>query len=205
MPKRIAEDHHMFRNVVGGTTRKELKKWINSGRILRRRGKNGKIAIPIPRIDLPHFRYGQQDTGVGRGEGDQGDVVGKDPAPGKGEDGKAGQEEGESILVDIDMKQILDEMAAELQLPNLKKKQNQTFEEERIKYTSISKVGPASLLHRRKTLQQALRRLAASGKLNEENKIYVPGFNTPVTPLFRFVTICDIVNIRRLKSHRLMR
>lgn len=182
MGKRITEDWNMFRNVVGGTTRKELKKYINSGRILRRRGKNGKISIPIPRIDLPHFVYGPSDEGLGRGEGENGKVVGRDDAPGKGKGNKASQDEGDFIEVQVDMKTILDEMAAELKLPNIQPKANQTFEEERIKYNSISRIGPQSLLHRRKTLQQAMRRLSASGKLNDQ--IYVPGFNKPITPLF---------------------
>ena len=46
-------------------------------------GKKGKdlVIIPLPQIDIPHFRYGdKQQGGVGQGDGDVGDPLG----PGEG-------------------------------------------------------------------------------------------------------------------------
>ena len=77
-PRRIEEDHQQFRDVVGGKIRKELKKFIKTGKIFKNRGKNGKISISIPRIDIPHIVYGENNSGVGRGDVKPGDVIGKD-------------------------------------------------------------------------------------------------------------------------------
>lgn len=184
MPKRITKDHKMFRDVVSGATRKELQKRIKTGQIFRDRGKNGKISIPIPEIHLPHFAYGSPEEGVGRGEGDIGDVVGKEPGKGKKGD-KAGEVTSDGMLVDVDMKFILEALQQELELPNLIKKDSETFEEVKIKYNGISRVGTEALLHKRKTMLQCIKRNAAMGQL--ENKIIVPGYReavqiyTPIT------------------------
>ena len=84
MPRRIDSDHKDFRDIVGGKIRKGLKKFIKSGEVFRRRGKNGKITIKIPAIDIPHFLHGKNPNGVGRGEGNEGDTIGKDKEKAKG-------------------------------------------------------------------------------------------------------------------------
>ena len=58
MPQRINEDHKYFRDVYGGRVRKELGKWIKNGKMFRKRGKNGKIAMTVPRIDIPYIVHG---------------------------------------------------------------------------------------------------------------------------------------------------
>ena len=198
MPRRIKEDHKMFRDVVSGTTNRELKKWIKSGRILRRRGRKGKIAIPIPRIDLPHFIYGRPGEGLGRGPGKDGDVVGEDPGKGKGNQG-ADDTPGDAIEVDIDLDMILDALAEELELPNLKPKDNDTFEEVKIRYCSLSKLGPRALLHKKKTLLQTLKRMSAMGQLSEDHQVRIPGFARPITPL---TPIKDDERFRQWKEFR---
>jgi len=169
----------MFRDVVSGETREELKKWIKTGRIFRSRGKRGKISIPIPRIDLPRFIFGNPEEGVGRGEGDPGDVVREEP--GRQSGNGATEDAGDAMLVDINMEFILAALQQELELPNLKAKPNETFEDIRIKYRSISKVGNEALVHKRRTMLQALKRSSAMGLL--ENKVMIPGIRTPITPI----------------------
>ena len=176
MPRRVEEDHKEFRDIVSGRIRKALKKFIKSGQIVRRRVKNGKISITIPKIDIPHIVYGNSDEGVGRGQGKDGDVIGQDPKPGKGK--KAGQEESEGIVINLDLEEVLKFMQDELKLPNLKKKPNETYEETKIKYNNISLIGPESLRHNRRTLMQTLKRQAAEGTLNELHE--VPGLKDPV-------------------------
>lgn len=179
MPKRIEEDWKDFRDVVSGRIRKALKKFIKSGQITRNRGKNGKISITIPKIDIPHIVYGNSGEGVGRGPGKEGDVVGRDPAKGKGKD--AGEGESEGITINLDLEEVLKFMQDELQLPNLKKKPNEIYDEVKIKYNNISLIGPESLRHNRRTLKQTMKRQAAEGTLN--NLQYVPGLKDPVRVL----------------------
>lgn len=177
MPRRIEEDHKDFRDVVSGRIRKALKKFIKSGQIVRNRGKNGKVSITIPKIDIPHIVYGDSGEGVGRGGGKDGDVIGKDPQKGSNK-GKAGQDEAEGIVINLDLEEVLKFMQEELKLPNLKKKPNETYEETKIKYNNISLIGPESLRHNRRTLMQTLKRQAAEGTLDKLS--YVPGLKDPV-------------------------
>lgn len=179
MPRRVEEDHKDFRDVVSGRIRRALKKFIKSGQLVRNRGKNGKISITIPKIDIPHIVYGNSDEGVGRGPGKDGDVIGRDPKDGKG--GGGGQGESEGITINLDLEEVLKFMQDELELPNLKKKPNEIYDEVKVKYNNISLIGPESLRHNRRTLKQTLKRQAAEGTLN--NLKYVPGLVDPVRVL----------------------
>jgi len=174
LPRRIEEDHKDFRDVVSGKIRKALKKFVKSGAIFRHRGKGGKIAISIPRIDIPHIVFGNGGEGIGRGPGDKGKVIGKDPDEGQ----QAGQGEGEGITINLDMEEVLKFMQEELELPNLLPKENDTFDEIKIKYNNISLIGPESLRHTRRTMLQALKRMAATGEINVLHQI--PGYKDPV-------------------------
>ena len=174
--KRIRIDHDEFRKIISGKLRDNLKKFVTSGRIFRHRGngKGGIASIPVPRIDRPVIVFGKPDDGIGRGPGKPGDVIDKDKEPGKG--GKAGQEAGEGMLIDIDQDEVLKMIGEELKLPNMKPKHTPTYEEIIIKYNNISKVGPMSLVHRRRTIKQCMKRMIASGDWN--NKVQFPGYNT---------------------------
>jgi uncharacterized protein len=179
MPRRIHEDHKDFHDVYSGRKRKELKKYIKNGNIFRNRGKNGKVILTIPKIDIPHIVFGDNGVGgIGRGEGENGKVIGKDKDQGDGKGNKAGQDEGEGIDIAVDLEEILQFLQEELQLPDMKSKPNDTYEEIIKKYNNISLVGPESLRHNARTLKQALKRQCSDGSIN---KLYeIPGFAHPV-------------------------
>lgn len=162
--------------MIDGKLRKELQKYVKTNKFVRLRGKNGKATVSIPSIDIPHFVYGEGESGVGRGPGKEGDVIKRDKQKGKGNE--AGDDEGEGIYVNIPLDYFLDELQKELKLPNIKPKPTQTFEDIKIKYNDISLVGPESLRHNRRTILQALKRQAASGDL--ETLYHVPGATDPV-------------------------
>lgn len=177
MPRAIEEDHKHFRDVIDGKLRKELQKYVKTNKFVRLRAKGGKATVSLPTIDIPHFVYGEGETGIGRGPGKKGDVIKRDPQ--KGKDGhEAGDDEGEGILVSVPLEYFLDELQKELKLPNLKPKPTQTFEDIKIKYNDIALTGPESLRHNRRTILQALKRQAASGDL--DTLYYVPGSTDPV-------------------------
>lgn len=177
MPRRIEEDHKDFRDVYGGRIRKALKKFINNGTIFRTRPDGTRVPISIPKMDIPHIVHGSNDKGAGRGKGNKGDIIKKGKQPGQGGN-KGGQEAADGIVISIEMEEILKFLQDELQLPDLKPKPNETFEEEEIKYNDISKTGPESLRHNRRTMLQALKRLSSTGQINNLHK--VPGFDIPV-------------------------
>lgn len=193
MTHRIDGDHKEFQDVFSGRIRKELRRLINNGSILKRRGKNGTISITVPKIDIPHIVFGNNGNGIGRGEGNPGDVIGRDNK-GKGKNGKPGEGHQDGIEIAVDQEDVLKFLQDQLQLPDLKPKANQTFEEVKIKYNDLSLQGPESLRHNRKTMQQAMRRLAASNKLNELHQL--PGMVQPV----RLIT--PINSDRRYRQYR---
>ena len=178
MTKRIQNDHKRFRDVISGRKRKELKRLIKNGGIVRTRPKGGKVTISIPEIQIPRFVHGTSGGGLGRGPGKVGDTVGKDPKKGGKGGKKAGDTHGEGIQIQLELEEVLKFMSDELQLPRMKPKENQTFEEIKIKYNNISKNGPESLRHTRRTMVECIKRNAAMGNLN--NKIIVPGSDVPI-------------------------
>ncbi len=188
MPKRIQEDHKKFRDVISGRTRRELKRLIKNGGIVRRRPKGGKMIISIPEIEIPHFVFGDNGQGVGRGPGEEGDVVGRDPK--QGQQGGAGEDPGEGINITIDMDEVHRLMEEDLKLPRMKPKPNETFDDVKIKYNDISKVGLNSLRHPRRTMKEAMKRLAMTGELDDLhyiNNSKIPmRLITPINSDFRY-------------------
>jgi len=178
IPKRIHEDHKMFRDVVSGRTRQELRRLMKSGGFLRNRPDGSRFRVSVPGIEQPFFVHGGSDKGIGRGKGDKGKVVGREPMEGDGNGGQAGQEHADGINVGVDLDEFLKMLKAELGLPDMKPKPNQTFDEIKIRYNHISRIGPESLRHTRRTMLQAMKRLACSGELEKLHML--PGMTTPV-------------------------
>ncbi len=115
---------------------------------------------------------------MGRGQGDKGDVIGKDPQKGKGKGNKAGQEPAEGIEVAVDLEEVLKFLQDELDLPDMKPKPGDTYEEVIKRYNNISLTGPESLRHNARTLKQALKRQCSDGSIHRLHEI--PGFAEPV-------------------------
>ena len=141
-------------------------------------GKKGKdtISIPIPFIDIPHFKYGgKSQGGVGQGEGQPGDAVGQgEPQPGDGS-GKAGEGEGQHALeVDITLDELAQILGEELQLPNIEHRGSEKIVTTKVKYTGIHTTGPESLKHFKRTYKEALKRQISLGTYNPDNPIVVP-------------------------------
>jgi uncharacterized sporulation protein YeaH/YhbH (DUF444 family) len=76
MVLKIEKDHQRFRQIVKGRIREDLRKFLTKGELIGKEGKH-LISIPVRGIELPHFRYGDNSTGVGAGDGKEGDVIGK--------------------------------------------------------------------------------------------------------------------------------
>ena len=96
MTSRIEQDHSRFRQIVRGKIKEDLKKYISQGEMIGRKGKD-LVSIPLPQVDMPHFRYGEQKTGeVGQGEGEIGQPLGREKG---GSGAGAGDAPGEHILV----------------------------------------------------------------------------------------------------------
>jgi uncharacterized sporulation protein YeaH/YhbH (DUF444 family) len=174
--RRIREDHKEYRDIVKGNVDDKLKKHIKSGQRISRRGKDF-VVVRIPHIELPSFRYGQPSDGggIGNGEVSEGDEVGEGPQQqGSGEAGQPGEGgegngDGHEIDVGISMDTYFDMIGEELQLPNLEPKENGEMVKEKIKWNRIAKVGSNSLLHKKRTLKNALKRIISTEEYDPQD------------------------------------
>jgi uncharacterized protein len=171
---RIDQDHSRFKQIVRGKIKQNLKKYVQQGEMLGKKGKDF-ISIPVPFIDVPHFKHGSRQGGVGQGEGQPGDQIGQGPQqPGDG-NGKAGEGEGQHVLeVDVSLDELAAILGEELQLPNIEHRGSEKIVTTRIKYTGINTVGPQSLRHFKRTFKEALKRQIATGTYNPDKPIIIP-------------------------------
>jgi len=170
---RIEQDHNRFRQIVRGKIKKELRKYISSGELIGRKGKN-LISIPLPQINVPQFIFGPRQTGgVGQGDGAVGTVLGS----GEQEDGHegAGNQPGQHILeVDITLDELAEMLGEELELPAIRPKGRKNIMSLKDRYTGISHYGPESLRHFKRTYKETLRRAIATGIYRPDCPILIP-------------------------------
>lgn len=174
MVKKIDQDSNRFKEIVRGKIRENLKKYVTHGEMIGRKGRD-LVSIPIPQLDVPHFRYGQNGSGgVGQGDGDVGKPVGRGNDPGGS--GQAGSEPGSGHLleVEVSLQELAEIMADELELPRIEPKGNASIVQEKHRYNSIRRIGPESLRHFKRTYVEALRRQITTGTYNFRKPKVVP-------------------------------
>lgn len=174
MTRSIDRDTQRFKDIVRGKVRENLKHYVNHGEMLGRKGRE-IVSIPVPNIDVPHFRHGQSGSGgVGQGEGDEGDAVGRGQQPGDGT-GQAGDQAGTHIReVEITLDELASMLGEELELPRIEPKGKESLQTQKDKYTGIRQTGPDSLRHFKRTYKQALKRQIALNHYDPQRPIVVP-------------------------------
>lgn len=173
MSQKIDLDHSRFRQIIRGKIKQHLRKYISQGEMIAKRG-GDRVAIPLPQVDLPRFRFGdKQQGGVSQGQGDVGDAVGQgQEAPGKGE---AGDRPGEHMTeLEVSLKELAEIMGEELALPRIQPKGTEKIVAFKDRYVGIRNTGPESLRHFRRTYRQAMRRQISMGTYDPKNPVIVP-------------------------------
>ena len=175
MVMEIERDQRRFKQIVRGRIRENLKKYITHGEMIGRRGKD-VVSIPVPSLDVPRFRFGKNGSGgVGQGDGDVGDPVGK-PGDDPSGSGGAGSEPGSEHFLEVEV--ALDELASmlgdELELPRIQPKGTANIVSEKSKYNSIRQTGPESLRHFKRTYLNALRRQISTGTYEPTDPKVIP-------------------------------
>jgi sporulation protein YhbH len=170
--RRIDQDHTRFRQIVRGRIKQDLKRFVSSGELIGKQGQR-YVTIPLPHITLPRFRYGDnQKQGVGQGEGANGQPVPGQPGDGTG---TAGDQEGKHIIeVDVSLEDLAKILGEELELPNIEPRGRKNMRTAAGRYTGISRSGPMSLRHFKRTFRQALKRQIASGTYDPNRPFVVP-------------------------------
>lgn len=170
---RIDQDTGRFRQIVRGYVRRNLRKYMSNGELIGRQGKD-LVSIPVPQIELPHFRFDSRKRGgVGQGEGEEGTPIGRGE-PGE-ENGQAGDQPGAHILeVELTVEELAQILGEELELPRIEPKGKNNVEGQVVRYTGVHRVGPESLRHFRRTYRAALKRQLASGLYNPKKPAIIP-------------------------------
>jgi len=174
MSQRIDPDHNRFHQIVRGQIRKNLQKFMSNADIVGKKGQD-RIRIPMPGIELPHFKYGDKNQGgVAQGPGDVGDPIAGDPQEGEGA-GQAGSEPGEhSLETELTLDELARIIGDALELPRIQPKGTRTVRAPRDKYNAIRRIGPESLKHFKRTFKEALKRQIAMGSYDPKNPLVVP-------------------------------
>ncbi len=172
MSREIERDLSRFKQIVKGKVRQQLRKYISSGEMIGRKGRE-YVSIPVPNINLPHFRHGDKgSSGVGQGEGDVGTPIGSGEEEGQG---SAGNQPGGHVReVEVSLEELAEILAQELELPVIEPKGQDVLSSRKDKYSSIRTTGPESLRHFKRTYRKALRRLIASDEYDPRDPVIIP-------------------------------
>ncbi|MEX0710705.1 MAG: DUF444 family protein [Pirellulales bacterium] len=172
---KIERDQSRFRQIVRGKIRQNLRKYVTHGELIGRKGRD-LVSIPIPQLDVPHFRYGKNGSGgVGQGDGEEGTPIGKADDDDQQGQGQAGSEPGGHILeVEVSLDELAQILGDELELPRIEPKGKANITEEKSRYTSVRRSGPESLRHFKRTYMEALRRQISSDTYDARRPLVVP-------------------------------
>lgn len=168
----IKEDQNRFKSIIKGKVRDDFKRYVTNGELIGKK-EDEFVKIPLPRIDIPTFRYGpkEKEKGVGQGDGEQAEGSGQQ-GQGKGE---AGESPGEHIIeVEISMEELAEILGEKLELPRILPKGAKNILTEKNKYTGIAPVGPEGLRKFKQTYKKALSRYISSGNYDPNDPVIIP-------------------------------
>ncbi|WP_421383981.1 sporulation protein YhbH [Bacillus salacetis] len=163
------DDQQRHQEKVQDAIRNNLPDLISEENIIMSNGRD-VVKIPIRSLDEYKIRYNHdKNKHVGQGQGDSqvGDVVARDGSqqkgPGKGQG--AGDQAGEDYYeAEVSMMEIEEALFSQLELPNLKKKEQDVQTVENIEFNDIRKTGLMGNIDKKKTMMTAFKRNAISGK-----------------------------------------
>lgn len=163
MIAKIEQDHQRFRQLIKGKIRHDLRKYLGRHEMIAREGRR-LVSVPIYDIDVPTFRYGDNSSGVGMGEGEEGQSQ-----------NTGGEDAGKHLMeVDVSLEELADLLGEELRLPRIEPRGSSTITTTKDRYSGIRPVGPSALRHFKRTFREALKRQVMLGEYNPEDPVIVP-------------------------------
>lgn len=144
--------------------RKNLRELIAEEAIITSDGTK-RVRIPLRYLDQYRFKYGNPQSGVGQGQGQKGDVVGRRSGDGTTPgDGQPGDQPGEHTYeVDVPIDELTQMMLEDLALPWLEEKPERQVTTTTYRYTDIRRRGSLANLDKRRTLLANVKRNATRG------------------------------------------
>ncbi|AQX56013.1 sporulation protein YhbH [Priestia flexa] len=136
---------------------------------------NGRdvVKIPIRSLDEYRIRYNydkNKHVGQGDGESKVGDVVARDGSGGDGKKGAgkgqgAGDQAGEDYFeAEVSLMELQEALFAQLELPNLQRKESDNIVVEHIEFNDIRRTGLMGNIDKKRTMMSAYKRNAMTGK-----------------------------------------
>jgi len=159
--KKGEKDAKRHQKKIDDAIRKGVRGVIGNETIITEKGKK-KVRIPVKGLKDYRFVVGGSGGGggVGQGDGKPGDIIGRKPKQGTGKPGGPGSGGGEGDMeAEVDIDYLLEIMFEDLGLPWLDEKKKNSIEIPKgWKFTSISKVGVQSRIHKKRTIKEAIKR-----------------------------------------------
>lgn len=151
------KEHVRFKEILKEHLKKNLEKIISHEDIIKG---NQKIRIPFRQLKIPTFEFYRNYYF---------------PENLDGGAGGAGDKPGEHALeIEIDVEELVSILEEELELPRIKPKGKDELISPQHKYTAISKAGPESLRHFRRTYRAALKTAILSNQYDPKNPKVIP-------------------------------
>lgn len=125
-----------------------------------------RVRVRVKMLESPTFRYDYHDSvQIGIGDPEPGDVlIDENDDEGEGEGQGAGSGGGSSYDVEMSMDELIDLLMEAWELPNLEAKKKNEIVTEDYKFSDISRKGPASRIHKKRTMKNAIRRAVTQDK-----------------------------------------
>jgi len=160
--KKGVTDAKRHQEKIDEAIRKNVRDVIGTENIITQEGKK-KVRVPVKGLKdyrFIHATPGKGGGGIGQGDGQAGDVIGRRPKQGGDQGQGAGQGHGAGDMeVEIDIDQLIDVMMEDLGLPWLDPKKKNSIEIPKgWKFESISKKGTFARIHKKRTMREAAKR-----------------------------------------------
>ncbi|MCK6255785.1 sporulation protein YhbH [Fictibacillus sp. KIGAM418] len=165
------QDHQRHMEKVQEAIKNNLPDLISEENIILSNGRD-VIKIPIRSLDEYKIRYNyEKNKHVGQGDGDSqvGDVVARDgngnqAGAGKGK-GQAGDKPGTDYSeAEVSLAELQEFLFKELELPDLKQKEQDNIVLEKVEFNDIRKTGLMGNVDKKRTILTAFKRNALKGK-----------------------------------------
>ena len=166
---RAASDRSRHRKKVEKAIKDSIKDVVAEESIIGQNGKK-KVRIPIKGIREHQFVYGNNEKNkrVGSAQGkkvQQGQRIGKAQRKQQGQGNRPGDKPGEEMYeIEMSLEELAEYLFADLNLPELEKKQFKFITEEKVKRKGKRPYGIRPRLSKKETIKQKLRRKKAAIK-----------------------------------------
>lgn len=161
------QDQARHRQKVREAIRKNLPDLLSEENIILSDGKQ-ILKIPIRSMDEYRFIYNhrkRKHVGQGVGDSQVGDVIGTDPSPASGKGDGAGDQPGDDVVeAEISIAELENMLFEELELPYLKRKDQDRMEVRDVRFNDVRRKGILSNIDKKRTILENLRRNAREGR-----------------------------------------